>query len=66
MQKRYNIILDLIKDIKYPVGVEVGVWKGDTTFNLLNNKHDLTLYAIDPYIKFDGGDNYSKLDDKKM
>lgn len=66
MQKRYDIILDLIRDIKNPVGVEVGVWKGDTTFNLLNNKHDLILYCVDPYIQFKGDDDLSKFDDEYM
>lgn len=49
---RYNIILDKIKDIKSPVGAEIGVNKGVTTDFLLKSRLDLNLIGVDPYKLF--------------
>ena len=62
--KRYDVILKLIKDIKNPIGVEVGIWKGTTFFKLLKENEDLYLYGVDPYKTFKGGDVLEGKDQK--
>jgi len=42
-------IPELIKDIKNPIGIEIGTAEGITTEYLLNTREDLTLFGIDPY-----------------
>lgn len=42
----------LIKDIKNPVGIEIGTAEGYTTKYLLSTIPNLKLYGIDPYISF--------------
>lgn len=48
--KHYNVIYDLIKDIKNPVGVEIGVMRGAFSIFMLENKKDLKLRCVDPYV----------------
>lgn len=54
-----NPIRPMIKFIKdnYPniplVGVEIGVYKGDNAYNILNNLNIKKLYLIDPYIPYE-------------
>lgn len=42
----------LIKDMKSPVGVEIGLAEGFTTEHLLSMNPNLTLYCIDPYVDY--------------
>lgn len=42
----------LIKDIKNPIGIELGTAEGFSTEYLLSTISDLTLYGIDPYVSF--------------
>lgn len=56
-------IPELIKDIKNPVGVEVGTAEGITTEYLLSTVKDLKLYGVDPYptyIDWDGNQPAAK------
>ena len=57
---RSDVILKLIQNIKNPIGVEIGIWQGETFFKLLNENKDLYLYGVDPYRVFKGGDSISK------
>lgn len=43
---------NIIKDIKNPVGVELGTAEGYSTQYLLSTISDLTLHGIDPYRSF--------------
>jgi predicted O-methyltransferase YrrM len=43
---------NLVKDIKNPVGIEIGVCIGMTTTHLLDTILDLTLYGVDPYEEY--------------
>ena len=45
-------LLELIKDINDPIGVEIGCALADTTSFLLSNKSSLKLTAIDPYVNY--------------
>jgi predicted O-methyltransferase YrrM len=45
-------LLELIKDINNPVGVEIGSAEGDTTEFLLSNHSSLNLTSIDPYVEY--------------
>jgi hypothetical protein len=45
-------IIDLIKDIKNPVGIEIGSDVGETASYLLETRKDLFLYCIDPYMSY--------------
>jgi hypothetical protein len=42
-------LLELLKDVENPRGIEIGCLAGDTTYFLLKSKPDMTLYSIDPY-----------------
>lgn len=61
--QNHHKLCDLIKnhilDPKY--GIEIGVAFGSNSFNLLNNFNNLTLYSIDPYIKYSNEDKMSDL-----
>lgn len=50
-------IPELIKDMKNPVGVEIGTDQGWTTLYLLEQRSDLTLHGVDPYTSFTDWDN---------
>lgn len=50
-------IPELIKDMKNPVGVEIGTDQGWTTLYLLEQRDDLTLHGVDPYTSFTDWDN---------
>jgi len=45
-------ILDLIKDVKHPTGIEIGSDVGETASYLLETRKDLYLYCIDPYMTY--------------
>jgi len=51
--RRYDVVFNLIKGIKNPVGAEIGVMQGLFSINLLEMKKDLKLFCIDQYIMFD-------------
>ena len=36
------------------VGVEIGVWRADTSVYLLNRFRNIELHGVDPYLVFDG------------
>jgi len=48
--KRYDVIFNLIKDIKNPIGAEIGVMECGFSKNILTMKEDLRLYCIDPFL----------------
>jgi predicted O-methyltransferase YrrM len=45
-------VLDLIKDIENPVGLEIGSDVGETASYLLKTRQDLFLYCVDPYTTY--------------
>jgi predicted O-methyltransferase YrrM len=45
-------ILDLIKNVDNPVGIEIGSDVGETASHLLKTRQDLFLYCIDPYVTY--------------
>jgi hypothetical protein len=45
-------VLDLLKDIPNPVGIEIGVDEGPTSWWFLKNREDLKLYGVDPYVEY--------------
>lgn len=54
---KQNLIVDLLHDHfgdKKIIGVEIGVWRADTSVYLLNRFRNLELHGIDPYLKYDG------------
>lgn len=54
-------LINLIKKYENPIGLEIGTDIGDTSEFLLNNKKDLTLYTIDPYVDYiDWNGNFIK------
>lgn len=48
---RAEAILSQIKNIKNPIGAEVGVFRGDLSSRLLASRDDLTLYMVDSWKK---------------
>jgi len=50
--RRYDVVFNLIKNIKNPVGAEIGVMDGVFSINMLEMKRDLKLFSIDPYTMF--------------
>ena len=42
-------IIDLIKNVKNPIGIEIGSDVGETASYLLETRKDLFLHCIDPY-----------------
>lgn len=53
----FNILNTIIKNPIY--GAEIGVAYGGNSFNLLDKFKNLTLYSIDPYIKYSKEDKMS-------
>lgn len=45
-------IPEIIKDIKNPVGLEIGTAEGFTTEYLLETIPDLQLFGVDPYVEY--------------
>lgn len=45
--KRWNVIAELAKKNNWRIGAEIGVYRGDTYFYLLQNVPDLTLIGVD-------------------
>jgi predicted O-methyltransferase YrrM len=45
-------LIELLKDVTNPVGIEIGCSEGNTTEPLLKQIPNLTLYSIDPYIDY--------------
>ena len=56
-QKVFNALNSIIKDPIY--GVEIGVAYAGNSFNLLKKFKNLTLYSIDPYVKYSDHDKTS-------
>jgi predicted O-methyltransferase YrrM len=55
----YNVLASIFKAtnaIQYGTGAEIGVLYGDTSFHLLNEIPNLTLYSVDPYLPYDEPD----------
>ena len=50
---RDTLIKDIIKNFNSENIVEIGTWRGDFADFLLSNSKNTTLYAIDPYLKYD-------------
>lgn len=46
---RYELISNLIKDIKNPVGAEIGVCTGEFSIYMIENNKTLKLFCVDPY-----------------
>jgi hypothetical protein len=46
-------LLSLLKDTDKPwVGLEIGVYNGNNSYNLLSNYPNLILHGVDPYTEF--------------
>lgn len=43
---------EMIKNLKNPVGLEIGLAEGFTTKFLMESNDTLTLYCIDPYVNY--------------
>jgi hypothetical protein len=56
-EKVFNALNNIIKDPIY--GAEIGVAYAGNSFNLLKNFKNLTLYSIDPYVKYSDEDKTS-------
>lgn len=54
---------ELIENTIYApkLGVEIGVAFGSNSYKLLKNFKELTLYSLDPYVKYSDTDSMSKL-----
>ena len=50
---RDTLVKDIIKNFNGENIVEIGTWRGDFADFLLSNSKNTTLYAIDPYLKYD-------------
>jgi predicted O-methyltransferase YrrM len=48
-----HVVYGLVKEMGSPVGAEIGVMKGIVSLYLLEQKKDLTLYSIDPYLVYE-------------
>lgn len=59
MYYNWQNILKRIEKIKNPVGVEVGVHRGEMSARLLENRDDLLLYMVDMW----SSETYSGIDD---
>ena len=46
-------LVPLIKAIKNPQGIEIGLSSGASAFWLLSRIHDLTLTSVDPYVPYE-------------
>jgi hypothetical protein len=46
-ERRALAVLDRLEGVENPVGVEVGVYRGDMSAKLLKLRDDLTLYMVD-------------------
>ncbi len=51
--KRFDVVNNLIKDIKNPIGAEIGVCDGVFSDYLLSHNPSLILYAIDPFTMYE-------------
>lgn len=55
----YNVLANLLKTlnvVQYGAGAEIGVLYGDTSYFLLKEIPNLTLYSVDPYLPYDEPD----------
>lgn len=43
---------EMIKNVKNPVGLEIGLAEGYTTRFLMESNDTLTLYCVDPYVNY--------------
>jgi predicted O-methyltransferase YrrM len=49
-RRRWDILIDLLKDRPHEIGAEIGVFRGDTTIRLLAGLPNLKKYiAVDPF-----------------
>lgn len=59
--KRFELLAELIKDIKHPVGAEIGVCDGASSLYLLEHIKNIQLFCVDPYTmyqqKYDGSES---------
>ena len=57
---RYDVLVELLKDKGEITGAEIGVNSGETSEQLLLRLPNLlTLYCVDPWIDYPGGDYFS-------
>ena len=56
LDHKAELIIDLVASVEKEklLGVEVGVWKGDTSAKLLAYFENLTMIGVDPYSDFSG------------
>jgi len=58
-RKRWDVLVDLLKNRSHYVGAEIGVWKGSTTRKILDGLPGIKkFYAIDPWLLYEGYQNY--------
>jgi len=64
-KKRWEVLIDILKDKEHSIGAEIGVLKGVATKQLLDNLPNLeNLFLVDPW---KGDEEYLKsLDDKRF
>ena len=60
---RAAAILRRIKQINAPIGVEVGVFRGDLSQRLLREHESLTLYMVDPWTTHENNEVYKNSGD---
>jgi len=54
MKKRWDCLAELLKDNNHKIGAEIGVWKGDFTYNIFELLPSIEmLYCVDPWIMYD-------------
>lgn len=46
----------IISSLNEPIGVEIGTWEGDFSYELLQNTNCKKLYCVDPYKHFENGE----------
>jgi predicted O-methyltransferase YrrM len=53
-RKRWDVIIDLLKNKPHANGAEIGVWKGQFTLKLLENLPDIKqYYCVDSWAHYD-------------
>lgn len=50
----------ILKDLEFTVGAEIGVEKGLNMKQLVKRNPNLKMYAIDPYVKYDGYNSWTE------
>ena len=50
---------EILKELSFKVGAEIGVEKGLHMKQLIKHNPDLKMYAVDPYVKYDGYNSWT-------